>query len=425
LSGFFLFSSFNKKSMKKFSCLIMIIALGLLAHQQVQAQGFLDKLKQKVKDKTNQRIDQNENKAVDKALDQVDPSKQPARSGSSGGSNNASGPSNNTAGAHAQATSYNESGQPTGQQGMKIYKNYDFVPGDKIIFESQLKDEQIGEIPSQFELATGQMDVQVEDGEKVLHVPKGPGAYFKPRITSASYLPDQFTIEFDIKNELFGLNHIHFRFGEGLHQIDFDNHSVDWSTGGIEFPETLHTDGKYPNQWHHVAIAVNKNAGKVYVDEYRVANVNNLSGNAGNVTLIVNGYENSWIKNLRIAAGGIDIYKKVSTDGKIVTHGITFDIDKSSIKPESMGTLNSIYKLMQSDPSLKFEIDGHTDNSGTAAHNLTLSQDRANAVKEQLVSMGIDASRLTAKGFGDTKPLSDNNSPEGRANNRRVEFVKI
>ena len=113
------------------------------------------------------------------------------------------------------------------------------------------------------------------------------------------------------------------------------------------------------------------------------------------------------------------------TDAKIVTHGINFDIDKATIRPESMGTLNMIVQVMKSNPDLKFEVDGHTDNTGTAAHNLTLSQQRADAVKTQLITMGIDASRLTSKGFGDTKPMADNATLEGKANNRRVEFVKM
>lgn len=125
-------------------------------------------------------------------------------------------------------------------------------------------------------------------------------------------------------------------------------------------------------------------------------------------------------RNVRVAAGGNKF-----TESKIVTHGINFDIDKASIKPESMGTLNMIVKVMKNNPDVKFEIDGHTDNTWESAHNLTLSQQRADAVEDQLMKMGIDQSRLTTKGLGDTKPISDNNSPEGKANNRRVEFVKI
>jgi OmpA-OmpF porin, OOP family len=323
---------------------------------------------------------------------------------------------------------------PASTQTVNSYKNYDFVPGDTIIFQSQLADERAGEIPSQFTVEHGQMDVQMEEGEQVIHVPKGEGAIMNPRMTNQTYMPDQFTVEFDFKNDNFGVAHLNVDFGnrvyysggEGLIPgLSFGSGtSVAWTLGDVEFPDGLDLGTDKAKTWHHIAVAINKNQGKVYIDQYRVANVNNLTGKANNVTIDVNGYENSYIKNIRVAKGGIDVYKKATTLTKIITHGILFDIDKASIEPPSMGTINEIYNLLKQDPSLKFEIDGHTDNSGNTAHNLTLSQQRADAVKDQLTTMGIDPSRLTAKGFGDTKPIDNNNTPEGKANNRRVEFVK-
>src|SRR6185437_11424193 len=130
-------------------------------------------------------------------------------------------------------------------------------------------------------------------------------------------------------------------------------------------------------------------------------------------------------RNFRLAQGGnMNMIGQKFTDAKIVTHGINFDVDKATLRPESMGTLNMIVAILKNNPDVKFEIDGHTDNSGDPAHNLQLSQERADAVKAQLVTMGIDASRLTTKGFGSTVPIADNSTPEGRANNRRVEFVR-
>jgi OmpA-OmpF porin, OOP family len=308
------------------------------------------------------------------------------------------------------------------------YKNYDFVPGDKIIFESQLADEETGEIPSQFILKEGQMDVETEDGENVIHVPQGSGTTFSPRMRTSHYLPEQFTVEFDFKNERFGLNHITVRFGDGdgaIEDLRLDDSSLTWTTGDVTFPSNLKTSSDHPMVWHHIAIAVNKNQGKVYVDQFRVANVNNIKGKGQAIIFVVDGYENSFLKNIRIAAGGINIYKKVATDGKIVTHGILFDVDKSTLKPQSMGTINKICALLKKEPSLKFEIDGHTDNSGSSKHNMELSRQRADAVKDELVKLGIDASRLTTRGFGDTRPMDSNDTPEGKANNRRVEFVKV
>jgi outer membrane protein OmpA-like peptidoglycan-associated protein len=401
--------------LKIVSALSLICMLTMPANSQI-----LKKLGQKVKDKVNQRVDEKEDKAIDKSLDKTeDATKKKDNSG-----NNSDNTSNTNGSSNAIA----------GPPSLKSYTNYDFVPGDTVVFESNLADEQTGEIPSQFTLANGQMDVQQEDGENVIHVPKGPGATMTPRMTNATYMPDKFTIELDFKNENFGLNHIMIDFGQRVYYsggegitpgMTFGSDNIDWTLGGVEYPEALKAALEDPMKWHHISIAVNKTVGKVYVDQYRVANVNNLTGKPQNVTIDVNGYENSYIKNIRIAAGGIDIYKQTTTPAKIIMHGILFDVDKATLKPESMGSINQIFNLMKKDPSLKFEIDGHTDNSGTAAHNLDLSQQRADAVKYQLVSMGIDASRLTTKGFGDTKPIDGNDTPEGKANNRRVEFVKM
>ena len=133
----------------------------------------------------------------------------------------------------------------------------------------------------------------------------------------------------------------------------------------------------------------------------------------------------SSIKNIRVNAGGKKLYDRILAEGKFVTPGILFDVHKATINGESMGTINEIVKLMNEHPDLNFRIEGHTDSDGDESFNQKLSEDRAAAVKSMLVSIGIDASRLESKGWGESKPLSENSTPEGKANNRRVEFIKI
>ena len=180
-------------------------------------------------------------------------------------------------------------------------------------------------------------------------------------------------------------------------------------------------------QWHHYAISFNKRALKVYIDGVRVINIPNAKTGAGWITFFngSNEPENvTYLKNVRIAKGAVPLYDRMMTDGKIITYGITFDVGKSTIKPESMGEINRIVQLMNENPELKFSVEGHTDNTGSAASNQKLSEQRSEAIVAKLVEMGIEESRLTAVGKGQNSPIADNNTDEGRAKNRRVEFVK-
>jgi outer membrane protein OmpA-like peptidoglycan-associated protein len=134
---------------------------------------------------------------------------------------------------------------------------------------------------------------------------------------------------------------------------------------------------------------------------------------------------NRFIKNVRIAEGAVKLYDKLMQDGKIVANGIRFDVNKATIRSESMGVINSIYGLLKDHPELKLSVEGHTDSDGDEAMNQTLSEKRAQAVADQLISMGIDGSRLISKGYGESKPAGTNDTSEGKAANRRVEFVKM
>lgn len=115
--------------------------------------------------------------------------------------------------------------------------------------------------------------------------------------------------------------------------------------------------------------------------------------------------------------------EQLAKTGSVSLEGITFDTAKAAIKPESKAVLDQVGALLKNDAGLALEIQGHTDNVGAPTANLALSQQRADAVKRYLVDThGIGAARLTTAGFGDTKPVADNATAEGRARNRRVEL---
>lgn len=118
-----------------------------------------------------------------------------------------------------------------------------------------------------------------------------------------------------------------------------------------------------------------------------------------------------------------DMLNALNKDGHIALY-INFETGKADIKAESQKIIEQITEMMKANPALKVSIEGHTDNVGTPASNKTLSESRAKAVVEALVAKGIERTRLTSKGWGQDKPVADNKTEEGRAQNRRVEIVK-
>lgn len=389
------------------------------------SQSVFDKLKQKAKDKVNQKEDQ----ATDAAVNSADPTNKSDSSGAGSGSSSG-------ADATSHATAKTEATAPAGGDvaaapvTLTSYQNYDFTPGDTIIFADDFTTTQDGEFPDQWELSKGQAVVNKAAGYSAFLLTDGNYAEVNPRMKTKAYLPDQFTLEYDLYGNP-GVYALQIALMNGN-----DDATIQVGRGGAEYGGPVRLAGSLPtairddafdNKWHHVAVVYRKPQMKIYVDQYRVLTVPDAKFTPQSLVFEGIGDQEKPItfRNVRVASGGgMNMVGKKFTDAKIVTHGINFDVDKATLRPESMGTLNQIKAVMASDPTLTFEIDGHTDNSGSAPHNLTLSQQRADAVKAQLVSMGISADRLTTKGYGDTKPMASNDTQDGKANNRRVEFVR-
>jgi OOP family OmpA-OmpF porin len=115
----------------------------------------------------------------------------------------------------------------------------------------------------------------------------------------------------------------------------------------------------------------------------------------------------------------------VDAAGCWIVKDLKFDYNKWDIKPEYYSSLDQVVRVLEMNPTIKVELHGHTDSIGSDAYNLQLSQKRANAVRDYLVAKGISADRVTAKGMGEADPIASNETPEGRARNRRVELNVI
>lgn len=418
--------------------------------QTLEGQVKVD-VKEKVVDETDARANDAADNAIDAGFDKIEDGikgvfrkkdKQKKDDGEEAGEEEKE-EGEGKAGAEDAGSKKNPaSGPSTGSQAVLKWNKYDFVPGDKIIFEDNQQNEQNGEFPSRWDLSSGgSVENASFNDENVIYF-KDDDTWIVPYIENPEkdYLPDIFTVEFDLWFEKDEYCQYYIELYDTKNQNDIDFRKLEFKPYSVNIYQL--GEGIYPGAeedynydesfWRHVAISFNKRAMKIYYDEARVLNIPNLTINPSGLSVSAGGFNtagiagiNRLIKNVRIAEGGVKLYDKLIQDGKIIANGIRFDVNKATLRPESMGVINSIMTLMNEHPELTFSVEGHTDSDGDNAFNQTLSEKRARAVAEKLAEMGIDPSRLSSKGWGETKPLASNTTSEGKASNRRVEFVKL
>jgi len=330
-----------------------------------------------------------------------------------------------------QATDAKQTGAPagSGKQAAVVelkWSKYDFVPGDKIIFEDNLIFEENGEFPSRWDLVNGTVE-NAEFGGEMIIMFRGGSPTIVPYLKNPNidYLPEVFTVEFDLylpsnTFSVYFYDRKNQQVPRGVNNLSI---GVNNMTMG-QASSTLPGGKNIAKRWAHISIAHTSGKFKAYIDDTRLINIPHLEFNPTGISLHsyhANDNNRTYIKNIRLAEGGVKYYDRFLQDGKIVSNGIRFDVGKATLRQESMGVLNEIYKMFSDHPEISVCIEGHTDSDGDTDLNQKLSEERAEAVRKQLVSMGIKAERLTSKGFGESKPVNTNDTPE----NRRVEFVKV
>ncbi|NOQ91887.1 MAG: OmpA family protein [Flavobacteriaceae bacterium] len=421
--------------MKKSLILLFFTFLIFAIPQNIEAQ-FLKRLQKSVEEKVEQEADRRAQKRTDKAIDDAFDKAEDAIDGESNEKNDKQNTSSNKN--EKNTSNSKEVDSDSTHQPNVVWSKYDFLPGDTVIFEDMPSaDEENGEFPSRWDLYEGSAEIANVNGENVImFIDRGGEIVPYLKNSKEDYLPEVFTIEFDVWFEKGSTTANRFF-------IEFRDKKNQWGKGlggnftiypnGIEFKET---DKRYPGtehlnwsnepigKWRHIAIAYTKGKFKAYMDDTRLINIPHLEGNPWGFT-IESQKGNQYLRNFRIAKGGVKYYDRVLSEGKIIVNGIKFDVNKATLKPESIGPINKIYQLMVKKPELNFSVEGHTDSDGNDANNLKLSKARGKAVMDKLISMGISKDRLNFNGFGESKPLDNNSTPEGKANNRRVEFVKF
>ncbi|RLD26752.1 MAG: OmpA family protein, partial [Bacteroidetes bacterium] len=338
---------------------------------------------------------------------------------------------------------------------LKIYSKFDYVPGDKLMFFDDFSKDFIGDFPSKWN-TNGSGEIvrlnttdgnwfEFKPGYKILYIP-----------LVSQNLPEEYTIEFDLLTngldnqtsstaKLTVLIDDNDTFNYGKNYVYAEIPLGQYGAFGIRIKNLINSKVIINNvvtadvrdevkNMPHISIAVNKNRFRLWINEKKYVDVPKMIADGQVLTnlkfnlssSVKDGKERLFIKNLKIAEGGVDLRRTLMTEGKVSTNGILFDSGSANIQPQSYGIIRQISQVLLQDESMKLNIVGHTDADGSEETNLTLSKQRADAVKNALITIyNISADRLQTDGKGESEAVGDNSTTNGKAQNRRVEFIKI
>lgn len=327
---------------------------------------------------------------------------------------------------------------------LQAYSKFDFIPGEKVIFFEDFSPDAVGDFPAHW---------NTNGSGEVMTTNLFPGKWLKISDVNTSIwgdkplvLPENYTIEFDVIPQNDAKNYLgyYFRLIKSDKPNDYEPEADPGKSGfSVKFDYYIYFNSYFSyernnvqgtregatqlaNQKYHISVWAQKERIRVYQNEVKIFDLPKALDNKVQYNKLLFEKGTPMISNIRIAVGAPDMRSKLITEGKLVSYGIYFDVNKDVVKPESNGTLKGIADVLNENPDVHIKIVGYTDSDGADAANLDLSVRRGASVKNELIkNFGIDAARLESDGLGETKPIAANDTPANKALNRRVEFLKL
>ena len=422
---------------------LAVLLIGLVFSVSAQIINVPNRVHNKVINRVNNKIDQGIDKGLDAVEDDV--------TGKNKKSDKNKKDDSKTEKKDPKASD-SKSDSKQDQQSLQSYSKFDFIPGEKVIFYDDFSQDAIGDFPALWNTnASGE----------VVNTNMYPGNWLKYVMRESIWtdkllaLPDNYTLEFDvipIEGTEGGMGGWSFRLMKSINQKSWDAGAVP-GNAGFEFQVEYFgrpnyraynnkLDGEFwdqkgyneddkikqkKDQKYHMSVWVQKTRLRIYQNENKLFDVPRAFPDpAVKMDRLRFEANAAMVSNIRIAVGAPDMRNKLMTEGKLVTYGIYFDVNKDVVKPESYGTLKEIATILNEVPDVKVKIVGHTDSDGADAANLDLSKRRAASVKAELAkSFSVNADRLVTDGMGESQPVAPNDTPVNKALNRRVEFIKM